>query len=70
MFLENYDNPRSVSRFCDEYDKWRGKVAKLLALMQTTLSGSIFVHQGKDIGMRNMPKAQDAAEYKDIESVN
>ncbi len=44
--------------------------AKLLALMQTTLSGTIFVYQGEEIGMRNMPKDWDVAEYKDIESIN
>ena len=70
VFIENHDNPRSVSRFCDDSDEWREKGAKLLALMQTTLSGTIFVYQGEEIGMRNMPKDWDVAEYKDIESIN
>ena len=70
VFIENHDNPRSVSRFCDDTDEWRDKGAKLLALMQTTLSGTIFVYQGEEIGMRNMPKDWDVAEYKDIESIN
>ena len=70
MFIENHDNPKSLSRFCDDSDEWREKGAKLLALMQTTLNGTIFVYQGEEIGMRNMPKNWDVAEYKDIESVN
>ena len=70
VFVENHDNPRSVSRFCDDSDAMREKGAKLLALMQTTLSGTIFVYQGEEIGMRNMPKDWDVAEYKDIESIN
>ena len=70
VFIENHDNPRSVSRFCDDSDEWREKGAKLLALMQTTLSGTIFVYQGEEIGMRNMPKDWDVTEYKDIESIN
>ena len=70
IFIENHDNPRSVSRFCDDSDEWREKSAKLLALMQTTLSGTIFIYQGEEIGMRNMPKDWDIAEYKDIESIN
>ena len=70
VFIENHDNPRSVSRFCDDSDEWREKGAKLLALMQTTLSGTIFVYQGEEIGMRNMPKDWDVAEYKDIEATN
>ena len=70
VFLENHDNPRSVSRFCDDSDDTRERAAKLLALMQTTLSGTLFVYQGEEIGMRNMPKSWDVSEYKDIESVN
>ena len=70
VFIENHDNPRSVSRYCDDADEWREKGAKLLALMQTTLSGTIFVYQGEEIGMRNMPKGWGVEEYKDIESVN
>lgn len=70
VFIENHDNPRSVSRFCDDSDRWREKGAKLLALMQTTLSGTIFVYQGEEIGIRNMPKDWDVKEYKDIESIN
>ena len=70
VFLENHDNPRSVTRFCNDADEWREKGAKLLALMQTTLSGTIFVYQGEEIGMRNMPRSWDVKEYKDIESIN
>ena len=70
VFVENHDNPRSVSRFCDDADEWRAMGAKLLALMQTTLSGTIFVYQGEEIGMRNMPRDWDVKEYKDIESIN
>jgi oligo-1,6-glucosidase len=43
----------------------------LLALMQTTLGGTLFVYQGEEIGMRNAPKDWDIGEeYKDIETVN
>ena len=70
VFIENHDNPRSVSRYCDDSDEWREKSAKLLALMQTTLSGTIFVYQGEEIGIRNMPRSWPVEEYKDIESVN
>ncbi|ERF75632.1 hypothetical protein EPUS_04612 [Endocarpon pusillum Z07020] len=70
VFIENHDNPRSVSRFTDDSDRYRDKGAKLLALMQTTLSGTLFVYQGEEIGMRNVPKEWDIEEYKDIESIN
>ena len=71
VFVENHDNPRSVSRYCDDSDEYREYGAKLLALMQTTLSGTLFVYQGEELGMRNVPKSWDVTEeYKDIESIN
>lgn len=70
VFIENHDNPRSVSRYTDDSDEHREKGAKLLALMQTTLGGTLFVYQGEDIGIRNAPLSWDVSEYKDIESSN
>lgn len=71
VFCENHDNPRSISRYCDDSDAYREHGAKLLALMQTTLSGTLFVYQGEELGMRNVPKSWDIMEeYKDIESIN
>ena len=70
VFIENHDNPRSVSRYTDDSDEMRDKGAKLLALMQTTLGGTIFVYQGEEIGIRNAPTSWDMSEYKDIETVN
>ena len=54
VFIENHDNPRSVSRYCDDSDSYREYGARLLALMQTTLSGTLFVYQGEEIGIRNV----------------
>lgn len=54
VFIENHDNPRSVSRYCDDSDAYREHGSKLLALMQTTLSGTLFVYQGEELGMRNV----------------
>jgi oligo-1,6-glucosidase len=71
IFIENHDNPRSVSRYTDDSDQLRNKGAKLLALMRTTLSGTLFTHQGEEIGIRNAPREWDIeTEYKDIETIN
>ena len=71
VFLENHDNPRSVSRYCDDSDQWREYGAKMLALMQTTLAGTLYVYQGEELGMRNVPKSWSIEEeYKDVEAVN
>ena len=71
VFLENHDNPRSVSRYVSDSDSERYLGAKLLALMQTTLAGTLYMFQGEELGMRNMPPSWDIeTEYKDIEAVN
>jgi glycosidase len=43
IFIENHDNPRSVSRYTNDSDQYRELCAKLLALMLTTLSGGKFL---------------------------
>ncbi|KAF2173286.1 glycoside hydrolase family 13 protein [Zasmidium cellare ATCC 36951] len=70
LFVENHDQPRSVSRYADDSDEYRELGAKLLAIMQTTLSGTLYVYQGEELGMVNVPLSWDPAEYKDIESIN
>lgn len=70
IFVENHDQPRSVSRYTNDSDGWREYGAKLLCLMQTTLAGTLYVYQGEEIGMRNVPTSWPLEEYKDIESIN
>lgn len=71
VFIENHDNPRSVSRYVsDATQESRELGAKLLATMQTTLSGTLYVYQGEEIGMGNVPLSWSPEEYKDIESIN
>lgn len=70
VFIENHDNPRSVSRYTSDTDEFRHLSAKLLCLMQTTLSGTLYVYQGEELGMRNLRPEVPPEEYKDIESIN
>lgn len=71
VFCENHDNGRAVSRFgTDESPElWRAS-ARTLALWQATLTGTLFLYQGQEIGMTNMPAAWGIEEYKDVESRN
>lgn len=70
LFCENHDNPRSVSRFTDDSDEFRDLGAKLLCLMQVSLCGTLYIFQGEELGMRNIPLSWAPEEYKDVESVN
>ncbi|KAI6763977.1 hypothetical protein HG530_007766 [Fusarium avenaceum] len=70
-FCENHDNGRSVDRFGDaSTPEWWLKSAKTIALWQMTLTGTLFLYQGQEIGMTNMPRSWGIEEYKDIESSN
>lgn len=73
-FLENHDQARSVSRFgCDDavthLELWECS-AKMLAMFVASLSGTLFVYQGQEIGMANAPADWDIEEYKDLDSLN
>ncbi|CAK7201256.1 hypothetical protein SEUCBS139899_003959 [Sporothrix eucalyptigena] len=70
-FCENHDQGRSVSRYASDAPEHREHSAKLLALMLTALTGTLFIYQGQEIGMINVPPSWSIDEdYQDIESVN
>lgn len=67
-YLENHDQPRSVSRFGDDGTYWE-KSAKLLCMMLLSLRGTPFIYQGQEIGMTNFDFTS-MADLKDVESHN
>jgi alpha-glucosidase len=67
-FLENHDSPRCISRFGDE-SHWAAS-GKLLCVMTTTLSGTIFLYQGQEIGMLNFPKSWTIDDLEDVAALN
>jgi len=69
-FLENHDQARSVSRFASDAPEFREASARMLALMLITLSGTLFVYQGQELGMVNAPLSWPMDEYKDLDSTN
>ncbi|OBT64767.1 hypothetical protein VE03_06511 [Pseudogymnoascus sp. 23342-1-I1] len=69
-FLENHDNGRSIDRYASSEPQFREISAKMLAIMMTTMTGTIFIYQGQEIGMINAPKEWPIEEYKDIEALN
>ncbi|KFY55619.1 hypothetical protein V496_06941 [Pseudogymnoascus sp. VKM F-4515 (FW-2607)] len=70
LFLENHDQGRSVSRFASDEPQFRVYAAKMLATFIALQSGTLFVYQGQEIGMANIPKDWSIEEYKDIETQN
>lgn len=69
VFMENHDQPRSVTRF-GHLGKYREKSGKMLAVLQATLTGTLFLYQGQEIGMTNIPREWPIEEYLDVWTVN
>jgi len=68
-FCENHDQGRSVSRYASDTPEYRVISAKMLALMMCALTGTLFIYQGQEIGMVNVPASWPIDEFKDIESL-
>ena len=64
LFLENHDQPRSVSVIGDDGKYWQ-ESAKMLAAMYFLMQGTPYIYQGQEIGMTNVqfPSIED---YDDI----
>ncbi|KAI1848992.1 hypothetical protein JX265_013735 [Neoarthrinium moseri] len=69
-FMENHDQARSISRFASDAPEHRVHSGRMLAMLNATLSGTLFIYQGQEIGMINMPEDWPIEEYKDVESGN
>ncbi len=67
VYLENHDQPRSVSRFGDP--AYPSESAKALAVLVLTLRGTAFVFEGEELGMTNMPFGS-MDDVRDVESHN
>lgn len=68
LFLENHDQPRSVSTWGNSELYWE-KSAKCLATMYFLMQGTPFIYQGQEIGMTNM-KFPTIDDYDDVETKN
>ena len=65
LYLENHDQPRSLSRF--GHPDYEILSAKLLATIIYFQQGTPFIYQGQEIGMTNA-HFTDLDDYRDIES--
>jgi len=68
LYLNNHDQPRSVSRFGND-TTYRVESAKMLATFLHLQQGTPYVYQGEEIGMTNAGFSS-IEEYRDVEVVN
>ena len=67
-YLENHDQPRSVSRFGNDGKYW-SESAKMLCTLLFTLRGTPYIYQGQEIGMTNFDFIS-MGQIQDVESIN
>lgn len=67
-YLENHDQPRSVSRFGND-GRYHSESAKVLGTLLLTLRGTPFIYQGQEIGMTNFDFT-GIDQIRDVESHN
>lgn len=67
-YLENHDQPRSVSRFGNDV-RYHSESAKVLGTLLLTLRGTPFIYQGQEIGMTNFDFT-GIDQIRDVESHN
>jgi oligo-1,6-glucosidase len=70
VYMDNHDSGRSLSRYASDKPAFRKSAAKMLATYMCTLSGSLFLLQGQEIGMANIPESWGLEEYIDVEAKN
>jgi len=68
LYLENHDQPRSISRFGND-GRYHSESAKMLATWLFMMQGTPYIYQGQEIGMTNVPFG-DISEYRDVETTN
>jgi oligo-1,6-glucosidase len=68
LYLENHDQPRSVSRFGDDSAEFRVASAKTIATTLHLLKGTPFIYQGEELGMTNAGFTS-VGQYQDVESL-
>ena len=70
VFIENHDQARAISRFGNDSPEFRVLSGKAIAMLQCCLTGTLFIYQGQEIGMTNVPRSWPIEEYKDINTIN
>lgn len=67
-FLNNHDQPRSLTRFAKD-EKYDYYLARSLATLTHVMRGSPYIYQGEEIGMKNA-EFDSIDDYRDYESTN
>lgn len=48
----------------DDFNRMKGAMA--LAMVWLSLCGTVYIYQGEELGMRNLPESVGIEEYRDV----
>ena len=68
-YFNNHDQPRALSRYCNDSPEFRVPAAKMLGTILLTLQGTPFIFMGQELGMTN-GQFNTFEDFKDIDSLN
>lgn len=66
VFLSNHDQPRPIDNILQVTKEHRAAAAKLLCLFSCTQAGTLFLYQGEELGMVNVPVEWPIEDYQDL----
>lgn len=69
LYWDNHDQPRAVSRFGNDSEKYREISAKMLATCLHFMKGTPYIYQGEELGMTNR-RCESFEAFRDIEIRN
>lgn len=69
LYWDNHDQPRAVSRFGNDSEKYRETSARMLATCLHFMKGTPYIYQGEELGMTNR-RCVDFSQFRDIEIRN
>lgn len=70
LFLENHDQARAISRWASDKTQYRQQASKMFATFLGLQSGTVFLYQGQELGMSNIPEEWEMEEFRDLETLN
>ncbi|WP_125705847.1 alpha-glucosidase [Lacticaseibacillus daqingensis] len=70
LYWNNHDQPRVVSRFGSDTEKFRERSAKMLGAVLHYQQGTPYIYQGEELGMTNNSNFYRLGDFRDIQSLN
>jgi len=69
IFMANHDQPRMVSKFGNDTEKYRELSSKMLTTFVMTMRGTTFYYNGDELGMSNI-RFDNIENYNDVDTRN